>query len=663
MTEKPTYEELVQRVKTLENALSTQKRAEETLRIIHLSVNKSANAVFLMRSDGRLIYVNDATCRSLGYSRGQLLTMTVHDLSPDLRPEIWPELWRKIRAVGSSTIESHHRTKDGLIFPVEVTVHFVEIDGKEYNCAFARDITERKQAEEALKKSEERLSLAVKATSDGIWDWYIDYNVAYASPRCCELLGIKPNANPVYDLESWNSKIHPDDFERIMSRLNDHLENKTPYSVEYRHLHHSGEYRWQRSQGVALFNEKGKAYRMVGSIQDIHKQKQAEEEKARLQNRLQQAQRMESIGTLAAGIAHDFNNILYNIIGYAEVAQNYQIPKDHPAQDSVEEILRASDRATDLVKQILTFSRKKKQEKVKFQVSSIIKEAIKLLQATVPATIEIQEDIAAKNDFILADPGGIHQMLMNLCTNAIYAMRENGGVLKVSLGHKELEPSEVSSWAELLPEPYLMLTISDTGHGMEKAVNERIFDPYFTTKPAGEGTGLGLSVVHGIVKSCGGIITVESEQGKGSSFKVLFPQVARGKVQETEVAKTISRGSEKILFLDNEKSIVKMGKVMLEGLGYAVVTETSGPRALTRFSKHPEEFDLVITGMTMPQMTGDKFSEELIRIQPNIPIILCTGFSELITDDKAREIGIKAFVFKPITTQEMATTIRQVLDR
>ena len=279
-----------------------------------------------------------------------------------------------------------------------------------------------------------------------------------------------------------------------------------------------------------------------------------------------------------------------------------------------------------------------------------------------PPTIEIQEKIAETPDFILADPSEIHQVLMNLCTNSIHAMKKDGGTLKIILGEKDLGPKEASVWTGLAPGQYLMLTVSDTGHGMESPVMEHIFDPYFTTKPAGEGTGLGLAVVHGIIKSCGGMIKVESKPGNGSSFNILLPRVESKTILETESYETIPRGREKILFLDDEDSIVNMAKQMLEGLDYTVDTETSGTEALTLFREHPEAYDLVITGMTLPKMTEDAFSKELIRIRPDIPIILCTGHRELITDEQAKEAGIKAFVFKPVTMRGLANTIRQVLD-
>ena len=371
---------------------------------------------------------------------------------------------------------------------------------------------------------------------------------------------------------------------------------------------------------------------------------------------------MEALGTLAGGISHDFNNILYGIIGYAEIAIHHQIADGHPARLSLDEILKASGRAVDLVEQILTFSRKKTRERVKFQLTTVIKEVLKLLRATIPATIEIKEKITTGSDFVLADPSEIHQVLMNLCTNANHAMRDKGGVLEICLGEKILTPPEVTFYPDLEPGPYLILTVNDTGHGMAAPIRDRIFEPYFTTKPTGEGTGLGLSVVHGIVKSCGGTITVESEPGKGSSFKVFLPPIEEVNLQEPESLDSIPGGNERILFLDNEESLLKMGKQMLEGLGYKVFMETSSIKALEAFKSDPGKYDLVISDLTMPKMSGDKLAEELIRLRPDIPIILCTGYSELIVEEKARKIGVRAFLTKPVAMRKMAKTVRMALD-
>jgi CheY-like chemotaxis protein/two-component sensor histidine kinase len=322
------------------------------------------------------------------------------------------------------------------------------------------------------------------------------------------------------------------------------------------------------------------------------------------------------------------------------------------------------------VKQILAFSRQAEEEKKPVQIGPIVKEALKLLRASLPTTIEFHQNIKPDLDNVLADPTQIHQVLMNLCTNASHAMREEGGILDVSLQNVsiverglhivESEKSEIG----LDPGQYLRLTVSDTGHGMTPEVLERIFDPYFTTKEKGEGTGLGLAVVHGIVKSYGGIITVQSDMGKGTTFHVYLPRIKREVTAGPESRLgEIPTGNERILFIDDDPGLVDISKQMLEHLGYKLVTRTSSIEALKLFRAQPDKFDLVITDMTMPNMTGDKLAKELMEIRPDIPIILCTGYSERITEEKAKAMGIRAFTMKPLVIRDFANTIRKVLDQ
>jgi CheY-like chemotaxis protein len=342
----------------------------------------------------------------------------------------------------------------------------------------------------------------------------------------------------------------------------------------------------------------------------------------------------------------------------------------------LEALLKAGARAGDLVQQILSFTRKTAKEFTPIRPHVIAKEALKLLRSSIPAFIEIREEIAACGK-IMADPTQIHQVIMNLCTNAYHAMREEGGILEVSLrnvefglGIAELEPARGRSKIripqleiDLNPGSYVRLSVSDTGHGMIPEVMERIFDPYFTTKEKGYGTGLGLSVVHGIVEAHGGAITVDSEPGKGSTFHVYFPKIEEAEeAMEAGPGGPLPTGTERILFVDDEPALVDLNKQRLERLGYEVVISTSSLEVLELFRAKPDQFDLVITDMTMPKMTGDKLARELMKIRPNIPIILCTGFSERISEEKAKEMGIRAFAMKPLVMRDLAETVRDVLD-
>ena len=387
----------------------------------------------------------------------------------------------------------------------------------------------------------------------------------------------------------------------------------------------------------------------------------AEKEKAELTRQLNQAQKMEAIGTLAGGIAHDFNNILSAIIGYTEITK---LKIDQPALHRyLDQVLSACDRAKNLVGQILTFSRVTELERRPVDVTSITKEAIKLLRATIPSIIEIRRKTAPDVHAVLADPTQIHQVLINLCTNAAHAMREMGGVLGVELENVEITPEMTHSRLDVSPGLYVLLTVSDTGVGIAPEVIDRIFDPFFTTKVKGEGTGLGLSVVYGIVKEFGGSITVQSEPGAGSTFRVYLPAITDMTEAGVETGAPIAGGNERILFVDDEKILMEMGRDILEELGYRVTAIPNSKQALELFRTQPDQFDLVMTDMTMPGMTGADLSQEILQIRPDLPIILCTGLSEIITEEKAMAMGIREFVMKPLNLRSIAELVRRALER
>ncbi len=400
---------------------------------------------------------------------------------------------------------------------------------------------------------------------------------------------------------------------------------------------------------------------LVSVAKDITAVKGSQAEKARLEAQLRQAQKMEAIGTLAGGISHDFNNILAAIMGYTELVLLNQ-PEGTRVHHYLDEILNAGERAKNLVSQILAFSRQSESERKPIQLRPIVKESLKLLRASLPATIEIRQDIGTDEAIVLADPTQIHQIIMNLCTNAAQAMRENGGILEVSLHQVQADQDLCAAHPDLRPGPYVALTVGDTGCGMTPEVLDRIFEPYFTTKEKGEGTGLGLAVVHGMVTGYGGVISVKSEPALGSVFKIYLPAVETAAPQ-TRHDEKLQSGSERILFVDDEPSLVEIGRDMLQHLGYDVVTFSSSVEALDAFRARPDRFDLVITDMTMPQMTGERLAQALIEIRPDLPVILCTGYSERITEETASTLGIKAFLLKPLSAHGLAKKVRDTLDK
>jgi signal transduction histidine kinase/ActR/RegA family two-component response regulator len=393
---------------------------------------------------------------------------------------------------------------------------------------------------------------------------------------------------------------------------------------------------------------------------------QADEEREKMETLLQQARKMEAIGTLAGGIAHDFNNILTPIIGYTEMAQ-LEMSEQEKKQWNVDEVLQAAHRAKDLVRQILTFSRQREQENIILSLQPIVKESIKLLRASLPATIEIRLDIDPACSPVSADLTQIQQVIMNLCTNAFHAMEETGGVLEVSLREVTINGEQRFLHEPLAPGSYVCLAVGDSGRGMDRATRERIFEPYFTTKEQGKGTGLGLALVHGIVKAHRGRVDVYSEKGQGSVFKIYLPVIATEEPREQlttgNVAVSPPRGTETILLVDDEEQIVQMSASMLRHLGYSVVGLTDSVEALRIFAETPGKFDLVITDQTMPGMTGGALAGCLMEIRPDIPVILCTGFSEQMTEERAKTMGIRDYMMKPLTLHDMAFRIRTVLDR
>jgi len=395
-------------------------------------------------------------------------------------------------------------------------------------------------------------------------------------------------------------------------------------------------------------------------IRDTTDIKRERTEKKELEKKLRQSQKLEAIGTLAGGISHDFNNILTAILGYTEIALE-EVDDESSVSDFLDEVYSAGMRARDLVKQILAFARQTEQELKPIRVDLIAREALKLLRSTLPTTIDIVQHIKSKS-LIMADPTQIHQIIMNLCANAAHAMEEKGGTLKIRIKDSVLGPQVTDNYPDLEPGFYLKLEVEDSGIGIDAKNLDAIFEPYFTTKESGEGTGLGLSVVHGIVKSYFGEIIVTSQSGKGSVFKIYLPVIKSAGIEKRFDTMEILMGNEHILYVDDELAIAELGKKMLESLGYHVTTRTSSIEALELFKFRADIFDLVITDMTMPNMTGDRLASEMMKIRSDIPVIICTGYSKNFSDADAIENGIKALQMKPLIKKELAKTVRKVLD-
>ncbi len=538
----------------------------------------------------------------------------------------------------------------------------------------AETCRERKRAEEALVQSEAKYRMLVEQLPVITYIAALDETstTLYISPQIEKILDIS-TAEYKADPDFWVKHLHPEDRERVMGEVSRCHETGQPFVSEYRMVSKDGRLTWLSDNAVIVRDDKGNQLCLQGVMYDITERKQAEEEKRNLEAQLQRAQKTEAIGTLAGGIAHDFNNLLAVIIGYTELAMG-GVPADSLTYSNLDEVLKAGLRAKDLVQQILTFTRGGEEERGPVQIDLIVKEALKLLRSSLPTTIEIRRDIASAN-MVFGDATQIHQVLMNLCANASHAMNDKGGVLEVRLRNADFgvrsvelgEDKEHSTFrnpkSEIEPEPgsYVDLSVRDTGCGIAPENLDKIFDPYFTTREIGRGTGLGLAVVHGIVRKFAGTITVESEVGKGTTIHVYLPAIKRQVAKEPKEIEPLPTGDERILFVDDEQAMADMGKQMLGVLGYDVVSRTSSVEALELFRVKHDRFDVVITDMTMPNMTGDKLAKEMIKIRPDIPIILCTGYSERISEEKAMAMGIRGFAMKPLVMLNLAKIIRKVL--
>ena len=523
------------------------------------------------------------------------------------------------------------------------------------NKSLEEEVSERKKKEAELKENHALLESIMEGTTDAIFVKNLAGQYIMANTSTCKALGRQLTEV----IGKTDSQLLPTQSEQVIRETDANVirSGKTRLSEEKLTTAYGDTY-WLSNKSPYR-DQDGKIIGLIGISRNITELKQAEQEKQKLQNLLQQAQKMEAIGTLAGGIAHDFNNILGVILGCADLAL-IDAPQNSLYVKDLEKIKAAGNRAKDLVQQILAFSRQVEIERIPLTLQSLIKEALKMLRPSIPSTIEIQDDIDPGCGVVLADPTQVHQILMNLCTNANHAMEESGGVLTIKLQPFHIDEKHRIPPLNISPGEYVILTVSDTGIGIGRDIIDKIFDPYFTTKELSKGTGMGLAIIHGIVTEYGGTITVDSEPGKGSSFHVYFPVVEKNEVSFCQDTEDIPHGQGHILLIDDEELLVELGQTMLERLGYKVTARCSSLDALTTFQNSPEDFDIIITDQTMPEMTGSDLARRMLQIRPGIPIILCTGHSNLVDNETARSLGIKKFVLKPLTMKKIAQLLYEV---
>lgn len=482
----------------------------------------------------------------------------------------------------------------------------------------------------------------------------------YGSAGLINLLG-RARDDEVPGHDEFLKIIHPEDRLTYEAHLQESIQNHEQFDVEFRLIKKNGNTIHVHGVGDNYYDNDGTPLTTKATFQNVTDQKKEEKRRKQLEAQLVQTHKMEAIGTLAGGIAHDFNNILSGILGYSQLTQ-LQAQDPEKVNEHVEQIIKGAQRASDLTRQILTFSRQTKYQKHPFKIYIEIKEALKLLRSSIPTTIKINTRFDSRG-MVIADPIKIHQLIMNLCTNAYHAMKEKGGVLTVALTDTDNQEAKRLNHGKALAQKYIKLEVSDTGHGMDEKILKRAFDPYYTTKQLGDGTGLGLSLVQAIVGEHDGFLDVCSDPDKGSSFYVYLPAVKpEPRKNEPGAAKSsVLAGTENIMVVDDEEAIRRSSKRLLGKYGYHVQSFADGLQAFDAFKAEPDTFDLIVTDLTMPELSGDKLAGRVLKIKPGIPIILCTGFSEDITQKKIAEIGIKKLVQKPVSSHDLAVLIRELL--
>jgi len=631
-------------------------QAEQRLRQLSSAVEQTDDSVLIANREGVIEYVNAGFEKMTGYLAAEAVGQTPRLLKSDQQPPaFFEQLWQTITAGRPFRAEFVNRCKDGTTYHEEKVItplrnargeitHYVSV---------GRDISRRKLVEAALEESRQTVERAQQIGHVGSWVSDPGPQGALAwSAEACRIFGFAPGE---FDgrVETFFALVHPEDRDVVARASRAALAGTRKYDLEHRIVRRDGQVRWVHEQADVERDAAGQPVRMVGVVQDITERRQLEEQ-------LRHAQRMDAMGQLAGGVAHDFNNLLSSILGNTELATLYP-PGSREAGESLEAVLAASRRARDLVRQILAFSRRQEQQREPMQLHQVVREALDLMRASVPASVEFRSNVAVVPS-VLADASEMHQVVMNLCTNAWHALPGGAGVIQVELAEAEVGEALARLQPDLRPGRYVRLTVADNGCGMDEATRARIFEPFFTTKPVGEGTGLGLAVVHGIVKSHDGGIVVSSHLGRGTTFALYFPVFEAEVVEPPAVPQPVPRGhGEHILFVDDEAPLARMGRAALKRLGYRVTAATSPMEALAIFSADPAQFDLVITDLNMPGINGTELARRLAALRPDLRLVLTTGYSAVVTRDSVFAHGFRELLPKPYDLRSLGETTHRAL--
>ena len=629
-----------------------RQKVKEQLQLFRSLIDRTNDAIEIIDPEtGLILDVNEQACRAHGYTREEYLSLTLPELVPSLAARPWDEIRETLRASGSRLVESEHRRKDGSVFPVEVRVTYIQHDQEAYILAIARDITERNKAEAALQDSEERFRQIAENIEEVFWLTDLAKGaMLYVSPAYEKIWG-RTRQSLYDDPRSWLVAIHPEDRDRVSEAARSR-QAAGNYNEDYRIVRPDGELRWINDRAFPILDSSGNAYRIAGVASDIT-------EKKKLEAQFLRAQRMESIGTLAGGIAHDLNNALAPVLMAGEMLRQ-KLP-DADSQAMLEMILNGARRGAEMVRQVLTFSRGLSGKHVAVNAKHLIREIEGIMRQTFPKNIRIRTECAGDLWLALGDATQLHQVLLNLTVNARDAM-PHGGNLTIKATNFMIDEHFASMSMDAKAGPHILLSVGDTGTGMPPEVRERIFDPFFTTKPLDKGTGLGLSTVRGIVKSHGGFISVYSEVGRGSEFRVFLPAQCRpsSEAVSTEHRELPLGKGELVLVVDDEEAIRVLTQRTLEAFNYKVLTASNGAEAMAVCAREGQKIELMITDIAMPIMDGTTLIMAARSLIPDLKIILASGLGD--APQKEANGKSSGFIHKPFTAEDLLKTIHASID-